>query len=120
MQTASTLYQKIGGKHAVERIVDDFYDRVLNDDTVNYFFAHTDMKKQRQHQTAFISYALGGPEYTERSMEIAHQGLNLQPEHFDAIVKHLDETLVAYGVSSEDINTVNTQIGSLKEAILYK
>jgi hemoglobin len=56
---------------------------------VNHFFAHTDMEKQRRHQTAF-SYAVGGSnQYTGRSMEKAHAGLNLQPEHFDAIAKLL-------------------------------
>lgn len=120
MQTA-TLYYQLGGQQAVEQIVDDFYKRVLADNTVNHFFAHTDMEKQRHHQTAFISYALGGPnQYTGRSMEKAHAGLNLQPEHFDAIVKHLNEALAKRGVSQEDIQTVDDRVSTLKPAILYK
>jgi hemoglobin len=115
-----TLYEKLGGQQAVERVVDDFYNRVLADDTVNRFFAETDMKKQRRHQTAFISYALGGPQYTGRSMEKAHAGLNLQPEHFDAIAKHLGESLAVHGVPPEDINTILERVASLKEAVLYK
>lgn len=88
MDTTS-LYEKFGGQQAIKRVVDDFYKRVLADDTVNHFFAHTDMEKQRRHQSNFISYALGGPEeYTGRSMEKAHTGLNLQPEHFNAIALH--------------------------------
>lgn len=118
---STTLYEKFGEKESIERVVDDFYKRVLADNTVNHFFAHTDMEKQRRHQAAFISYALGGPNnYTGRSMEKAHAGLNLQAEHFDAIVKHLDEALVEHGVSQEDINTVNERIGSLRDAVLYK
>jgi hemoglobin len=101
--------------------VDDFYKRVLADESVNHFFADTDMAKQRRHQTAFISYALGGSkQYEGRSMEIAHTGLNLQPEHFEAIVKHLDEALAVYGVSPEDMNAVNERILTLKDAVLYK
>lgn len=115
------LYDKLGGQQAIAQVVDDFYERVLADDTVNHFFAHTDMEKQRRHQTAFITYALGGTnQYTGRSMEKAHAGLNLQPEHFDAIAKHLGEALVDYHVSSEDINTVLAKISTLKEAVLYK
>jgi hemoglobin len=53
-------------------------------------------------------------------MEIAHTGLNLQPEHFEAIVKHLDEALAVYGVSPEDMNAVNERILTLKDAVLYK
>jgi hemoglobin len=47
---------------AIGLVVDEFYNRVLADDTVNHFFVHTDMQKQRSHQKAFISYALGSPE----------------------------------------------------------
>ena len=94
MPEATSLYEKLGGQPAVERIVNDFYKLVLADDTVNEFFAHTDMEKQRRHQTAFISYALGATnQYKGRSMELAHAGLNLQPEHFNAIAKHLGEAM---------------------------
>lgn len=116
-----SLYEELGGQTAIEKIVDDFYKRVLADDTVNHFFADTDMEKQRRHQTAFISYALGGPkQYTGRSMERAHEGLNLQPEHFDAIAKHLGDAMAANAVPQEDINTALGHVATLKEAVLYK
>ena len=51
----TTLYDKLGGQQAIEQVVDDFYKLVLADDSVNHFFADTDMEKQRRHQTAFIS-----------------------------------------------------------------
>lgn len=116
-----TLYEKLGGQPVVAQIVDDFYQRVLADDTVNHFFANTDMKKQRRHQTAFISHALGGPnQYSGRSMEKAHSGLNLQPEHFEAIAKHLGESLDEYGLTHEEIQSVLERVSALKEAVLYK
>jgi hemoglobin len=120
-QATTTLYEEVGGESAVREIVDDFYQRVLADDTVNQFFAHTDMEKQRRHQTAFISFALGGPkEYTGKSMETAHSGLNLQPEHFDAIAKHLSEAMANHGVSSDGINQAIAKVATLKSAVLYK
>jgi hemoglobin len=77
--------------------------------------------KQRGHQTAFISYALGGRrQYTGRSMETAHEGLNLEPEHFDAIAKHLGEALAVHGVSQEDLKTVVAHVSTLKESVLHK
>jgi hemoglobin len=116
-----TLYEKIGGQPVVAQIVDDFYKRVLADDTVNHFFANTDMEKQRRHQTAFISHALGGSnQYSGRSMEKAHAGLDLQPEHFEAIANHLRESLAEYGLTQEEINSVLERVSTLKEAVLYK
>ncbi|WP_445250709.1 group I truncated hemoglobin [Microcoleus sp. OTE_8_concoct_300] len=118
---ATTLYEKMGGESAIKEIVDDFYHDVLADEIVSHFFEHTDMAKQRRHQTAFISYALGGTkQYSGRSMEKAHAGLNLQPEHFDAIVKHLTDAIIAHGASQEDLDEALGKIATLKEAVLYK
>lgn len=116
-----TLYEKLGGQQFVAQIVDDFYQRVLADDTVNYFFANTDMEKQRRHQTAFISHALGGSnQYTGRSMEKAHAGLNRQPEHFEAIANHLGESLDEYELTQAEIKSVLQRVSTLREAVLYK
>jgi hemoglobin len=118
---ATTLYEKMGGESAIKEMVDDFYRDVLADEIVSHFFDRTDMEKQRRHQTAFISYALGGTkQYSGRSMEKAHAGLNLQPEHFDAIVKHLTDAIIARGASQEDLEAALAKVAALKEAILYK
>lgn len=36
-------------------------------------------------------------------MEKAHEGMNIQPAHFDAIVTHQHDALAHYGVSESDI-----------------
>lgn len=117
-----SLYEKIGGEEAIEKVVDYFYSElVLKDDTVNHFFKNTDMEKQRLHQTKFISFALGGPNtYSGQSMAKAHEGMNLRPEHFDAIAKHLHDALAHFGVRGEDIDTALNKVVSLRDDILYK
>jgi hemoglobin len=117
-----TLYEKIGGEEAVAKVVDYFYSElVLKDDTVNHFFKETDMEKQRLHQTKFISFALGGPnQYSGQSMAKAHEGMELQPAHFDAIVKHLHKALAHFGVSEGDIDIALTKVAALKDDILHK
>lgn len=116
-----TFYSKYGGEETISKVVDSFYDLVLADDTVNHFFANTDMEKQRKHQTKFISYALGGPnQYSGQSMAIVHAGMNLQPAHFDAIVNHLRAALTQFGVEKSDIEDALSKVESLREDILYK
>lgn len=116
-----TFYSKYGGEETISKVVDYFYDLVLADDTVNHFFANTDMEKQRKHQTKFISYALGGPnQYSGQSMTKVHEGMNLQPTHFDAIVNHLRAALTHFGVKESDIEDALTKVESLREDILYK
>jgi hemoglobin len=116
-----TFYENYGGEETISKVVDYFYELVLADDTVNHFFKDTDMEKQRRHQTKFISYALGGPnQYSGQSMAQAHAGMNLQPNHFDAIVKHLRAALTHFGVSEGDIDDALGKVASLREDILYK
>ncbi|MEW9669333.1 group 1 truncated hemoglobin [Ammoniphilus sp. 3BR4] len=117
-----TLYEKAGGEEAIAKVVDYFYSElVLKDPTVNKFFENTDMEKQRRHQTKFISFALGGPnQYTGTSMAKAHEGMNLQPEHFHAIANHLHDALAHFGVSESDIDQALSKVATLKDDILYK
>ncbi len=117
----TTLYDKLGGESAIETAVDRFYDKVLADETVNHFFTNTDMTKQRQHQTKFLSYALGGPhQYSGLSMEKAHENMNIQPEHFNAIANHLKATLEELNVSDDDIEQVMEKVATLAPNIMYK
>ena len=116
-----TLYERLGGKDAIGAVVDNFYDRVLADDTINHFFANTDMEKQRRHQTLFISFATGGPnQYSGGSMEKVHTGMNLQPEHFNAVAKHLAAALEDFKVPMADIEAVLATVETLRDAIQYK
>ncbi|WLR52534.1 group 1 truncated hemoglobin [Bacillus tianshenii] len=119
---AQTIYEKIGGEEAVAKVVDYFYNElVLKDPSVNHFFENTDMEKQRQHQTKFISFALGGPnQYSGKSMEKAHEGMDIQPAQFDAIAKHLHDALAHYDVPENDIDEALTKVASLREDIIYK
>ncbi|MFD1179105.1 group 1 truncated hemoglobin [Paenibacillus puldeungensis] len=116
-----SIYEKVGGEPAIAKVVDYFYDLVLADQTVSQFFEHTDMDKQRKHQTQFISFALGGPnQYTGGSMAKAHEGMHLEPVHFNAIVGHLRAALAHYSVSEEDISQAIEKVETLRGDILYK
>lgn len=117
----STLFDNLGGQQGIDKVVDDFYKRVLADSTLNHFFANVDMDKQRRHQAAFFSQIFDGPNiYTGRQMEVTHTGMNLQQQHFDAIVKHLRDSLANGGASSDDINAAVDRVGTLKGAILNR
>ena len=114
-----TLYAKYGGEEVIAQIVDQFYVKVIADPRVKDFFANTDMKKQRKHQTNFISFALGGPKkYEGKTMEKAHSGMNLTDLHFNAIVELLSATLLENGVTKEDVGTIGATIEPLRSHIV--
>ncbi|MGF1569230.1 MAG: group 1 truncated hemoglobin [Nodosilinea sp.] len=107
----TTLFEKLGGKGAIDLAVDRFYERVLNDERIKHFFENVDMKKQRGHQKAFLTYAFdGAPQYEGSMMREAHKHLvedmGLNSGHFDAVVQNLVETLRELGISDELIKEV--------------
>lgn len=117
----STLYDKIGGKATIEKVVDELHKSIMADSNIKPLFAKTDMAKQRAHQIAFFSLLLEGPkEYAGRPMEKAHTGMNLNDQHFDAIIKYLTSAMTASGVSAEDASAAVTRISSIKGTILNK
>jgi hemoglobin len=121
MESTIKLYEKFGGEEVIAQIVEKFYELILSDPTVKQFFNNVDMEKQRLHQTKFISFALGGHnKYTGRTMAKAHEGMNIQPAHFAAVAKHLQDALAYFEVNESDINDVIQLVGSLKDDVLYK
>ncbi|WP_330204029.1 group 1 truncated hemoglobin [Cyanobacterium sp. Dongsha4] len=114
----SSLYEKLGGKEAVDIAVDKFYDKVLKDNRVNYFFANTDMKKQKAHQKAFMTYAFGGSDtFSGRDMRESHKHLvdnmGLTDVHFDAIAENLINTLKELGIQQNLIDEVGAIVGAV-------
>lgn len=117
----ASLYERLGGQEAIKQVVDVFYNRILADETVSHFFDHTDMEKQRRHQTLFISFATGGSnQYTGHSMEKAHEGMNIQHEHFMAIVHHLIASLKEFNVGDEDIQELVAKLAPMEASIVNK
>lgn len=117
--TTTSIYEKIGGKAALQAVVDEFYQRVLADDLLKPFFEDTDMKKQRDHQVAFLAFALGGPaEYTGAGMKSAHEGRNIGDEHFAAVASHLMATLQWAGVGEPELTQIMSSAAALKPEVV--
>ncbi|MBT3979931.1 MAG: group 1 truncated hemoglobin [Bacteriovoracaceae bacterium] len=120
----SSLYDKIGGKDAVQAAVDIFYKKVLADDRINKFFDQIDMEKQRRKQIMFLTYAFGGPNnYDGKDMRVGHahlveQGLN--DAHFDAVVENLGATLQELNVPAELIQEAAAIAESTRNDVLGK
>lgn len=114
-----SLYQKLGGKAAIDAVVDAFYVKVLADKRVNDFFADVSMDKQRRKQKEFLSFAFGGPlPWTGKDMRKAHEGMGLTEEHFNAIAENLVGTLKDFKVKQELIDQVVAIALTTKDDVL--
>jgi hemoglobin len=114
-----SLYQKLGGKAALDAVVDAFYVKVLSDDRVKHFFDDVSMDKQRRKQKDFLSAAFGGPlPWTGKDMRKAHAGMGLTEEHFNAIAENLVNTLKDFKVKQELIDQVVAIALTTKDDVL--
>ncbi|ADI00413.1 group I truncated hemoglobin [Salisediminibacterium selenitireducens] len=117
----TTLYETLGEEAGIRKAVDRFYEKVLSDSTVSHYFTHTDMDKQREHQTKFLSFALGGPDrYGGPSMEKAHEGMNIQEHEFEAIATHLEQTLQELGADQKAIDEAVGKVVALKDSVIHQ
>jgi len=116
---ASSLYEQLGGKAALDAAVDRFYEKVLADERINQFFDGVDMQRQRGKQKIFLAYAFGGPvKYTGKDMRAAHAHLPLTEAHFAAVAENLQATLEDLSVPSELIKQVMEIAASTHDDVL--
>src|SRR5829696_9070865 len=86
MNATPTLYGWAGGKAAIRRLMDYFYDRVERDELLSPYFPGGVTEEHRTHVSIWWSEVLGGPaRYTEdlggyEKMLAHHRGLAIAPE----------------------------------------
>lgn len=118
-ERAASLYQRLGGKAAINAAVDLFYTKVLADERVNHFFEDTNMKAQHRKQKEFLSHALGAPTpWTGKDMRKAHENLDLKEADFNAIAENLQATLKELKVDDKLIAEVMAVVATTKKDVL--
>ncbi len=122
---AAAFYKELGGEEAVNKAVDLFYNKVMADPAVNYFFEGIDMDTQRRMQKAFMNFAFGGSlPYAGRDLTAAHARLvkekGLNDSHFNIIIKHFSDALRELGVKEEMIKVAVRVAESVREDVLGK
>lgn len=116
----STLYDRVGGKSGIAVLVDSFYEKVLEDDSLRDFFSGVSMDHLKKMQAEFFSIALGGPsEYSDIKLAHAHQGKNINTQHFNRFVGILFSTLSELDMTEEEryrmISKINTFVDDIVE-----
>ncbi len=116
-QRQPRLLDRIGGRAVIERIVDDFYDRVEEDAELRAIFPD-DLEAGREKQKLFFEQWLGGePRYSE---QYGHPRLRMR--HFPFVIdqrlaglwlRHMVEAFRAVGVGEAEIMEVFADLGPL-------
>lgn len=122
MQTEKkSLYDRVGGEEAVTAVVDTFYAKILADPLLAFYFAKTDMKKQKKHQTLFLMLVFGGPnKFNGRTLRNVHKNLDINDKHFDAVAGHLKTALEDHKISEDIIKEALDIVEGTRSDILNK
>lgn len=119
-----TLFQRLGGRPAVEATVEKMYEKILSDPKLKPFFEGVEMPRLRRSQVAFVTMAFGGPNhYTGANMRDAHSHLverGLSDEHFNAVATHLATAMAELGVAEPLIQEVLAVVETTRGDVLSR
>ncbi|MGI5218813.1 group I truncated hemoglobin [Nocardia sp. CA-290969] len=108
------IYDRIGGREALETVVEDFYARVVADEVLQPFFAGINMSRMKGRQVEFFAAALGGPEpYVGAPMKQVHRGRGITRYHFDLVACHLTDALTGTGVPPDLVAEIIAAVSPL-------
>ena len=117
----SSLYDRLGKKAGITKVVDDFVGNVGADTRINQFFAHTDLNHLKMELVNQICEAAGGPcKYTGKTMKDAHRGMGVSTADFNALVEDLVKALDKNKVGANEKNTLLGVLGPMKADIVEK
>ncbi|MEK6152484.1 group 1 truncated hemoglobin [Flavobacteriaceae bacterium 3-367] len=119
-----SLYERLGGYEAISAVVDDFADRLFNDEVVGKrFFGMGDDSRAgfKQKNINLVCAATGGPcKIISRSAKTTHQGLGIKASEFDIVAGHLVDVLNKFNVPKKEHDELMAIIGTLRPDIVEK
>jgi hemoglobin len=105
--------------NAIRAAVDLFYERMLEDPTMQALFVSADTARLKMHQRAFVLQALGGPSlYSGRDMQTAHMGLGITDAQFALALKLLIASLREVGVAPDVVERAEADVEALRTLIV--
>ena len=113
------LFDRLGGKGAIEAVIDDFLGRVAKDERINAAFAVSNLPKVRLRLIELLCQVSSGPcTYSGRDLKTAHQGLSITAAQFDALAGHLVEALDERRVPEEEKSELLALVAPMKAEVV--
>lgn len=113
------LFDRLGGRPAIEAVVDDFLGRVSQDERINAGFAGAHVPRLRTRLIELICAGTGGGcTYSGRDMKTVHTGMGVTSAQFDALAGHLVATLDKFKVPEKEKSELLAIIGPMKKDIV--
>jgi hemoglobin len=118
--TQSSLYERLGQKDGITRIVEDVMTAHLTNPIVSTRFENSrDIGHAKRMAAEFFCAGCGGPEaYTGRDMLTTHRGMNISEQEYMAVMDDILGALGKNGIDQATQNEVVAVLYSLKNQII--
>ena len=118
----ATLYRRLGGYDVIAQTVDDFFERMGEDERLKRFLASesdSSMRRIRQHTVDFLCQKTGGPcFYTGRDMDAVHEGTGISAADWERATELMAASLDARGFQGELRDEIGGFIAGLRDDIV--
>ena len=116
-----SVYQGLGGKEGIRRIVGSFIPLIQADARISASFRDADIKQLAQRLGEQFCELSGGPcKYKGKSMEEIHDGLNVTNAQFNALTEDLQIAMEANQVPSRIQNKLVAKLAPMQRQIVTK
>jgi hemoglobin len=118
---ADTLYDRLGGKPVLERVVDQAIGRIAGDPRVNQSFRKVDIARlDASIVSQLCALTGGGCRYDGDDMKRAHGGLEIRDAEFFALVDAMRDALDANGVGEREKNELLRLLAPMKRDVVTR
>ena len=117
----ATIFERIGGHDQLEKMVAQFYQFVLSDERINYFFLEnvSDIPKLHSTMVQFLTSLFGGPShYKGPDMVTLHKNMPIKYIHFDITWEHMESAFLVFKIHKDLIAEMRAKVYSLTEQIV--
>jgi hemoglobin len=116
-----SLYERVGGLGTITDVVDRFVDNMAADEAIKQRFASSNLSRLKIRIIQLICESTGGPcKYQGHPMAVAHKGMNITEEKFDASAVDFAKALDDAGVKAPEKEEILTLVASMEIQIVGK
>lgn len=118
-----SIYERLGGYRNIQQIVCDFYQTILNDDSLNVFYLEnvSDIAVLHHLVADFFSMIFGGPNnYKGRDMYSSHKHMPITAKDYDGVWRHMEMSFRKHGTSESLLKEIKVVIYSFYDQIIPK
>ena len=119
--TAAPLFDDLGGRSGIDRIVDGVVDLYMTDPRLSADFDNINPDRLKSRLAAYLCVIANGPcTYKGRSMAAAHKGLRIDQARFNAVAEDAEIVMTRDGVSNWTQDRLMARLAPLAHQIVTR